>query len=80
MLYSLSPRKRREGAFPFFREGITMTKQYVFSEREYSILARLADSLIGEMDGDIETDGYVWVHDTLIAEEVDLLKKIVHNL
>ena len=57
-----------------------MTKQYVFSEREYSILARLADSLIGEMDGDIETDGYVWVHDTLIAEEVDLLKKIVHNL
>lgn len=43
------------------------------SNRDWQVLQRIANGLLSNLE---EEDGYYWTCDTLLAGEVELLKKI----
>ena len=49
------------------------------SEKEWGVLRTMAGYFLDGIEGDLEGDGYVRCYNTLIKEEVELLKKLANK-
>jgi len=49
------------------------------SKEEWEVLRMMAGFLLDGLEGDLEADGYVRCSDTLVKEEVELLKKLANK-
>ena len=49
------------------------------SKKEWEVLRTMAGYFLDGIEGDIEADGYVSCYNTLVREEVELLKKLANK-